>query len=273
MNVQGGGPIIGPGKFVSIEGKFSDFKNPITTLTGETIDLETYNLSNTYFWHFFWYAVGLAWMFVWCRKPTFLPRYIAVQSGKGDTLITDGEKKIGMLFAAGTIGLVAFTMGTTNSAYPITTPLQAGLLRGMKPIKMSAPTVKVVVDDATYRVPGRAMQMTLTLTNNGDAPVRLGEFETAGVRFLDADVYVDDTGYPADMLAENGLSVSDNSALNPGETRTVEVTASDAAWEVYRLSDLIYDPDSRFAGLLFFIDGSGNRTMVTVDAPLIPTFI
>ena len=30
--------------------------------------------------------------------------------------------------------------------------------------------------------------------------------------------------------------------LKPGETRTVEVTASDAAWEVYRLSDIIYDP-------------------------------
>jgi methane/ammonia monooxygenase subunit B len=69
------------------------------------------------------------------------------------------------------------------------------------------------------------------------------------------------------------LTVSDNSPLAPGETRTVEVTASDAAWEVYRLADLIYDPDSRFAGLLFFWDESGNRQLVTVDAPLIPTFI
>jgi methane/ammonia monooxygenase subunit B len=273
MNVEGGGPIIGPGKFVSIEGKFSDFKNPVTTLTGETIDLETYNLSNTYFWHGLWYAIGLAWIAFWCRKPVFIPRYIAVSSGKADSLVTDGEKKVGMAFLVGTVAIVASSMGSTNSQYPVTTPLQAGLLRGMKPIEMPAPTIKVAVDDATYRVPGRAMQMTLTITNNGDQAVRLGEFETAGVRFLDADVYQDDTGYPADMLAENGLSVSDNSALNPGETRTVEVTASDAAWEVYRLSDLIYDPDSRFAGLLFFVDGSGNRSIVTVDAPLIPTFI
>jgi methane/ammonia monooxygenase subunit B len=36
---------------------------------------------------------------------------------------------------------------------------------------------------------------------------------------------------------------------------------------------LIYDPDSRFAGLLFFYDQSGNRQMVTIDAPLIPSFI
>lgn len=273
LNVEGGGPIIGPGKFVSIEGKFGDFKNPITTLTGETIDLETYNLSNTYFWHGFWYLIGIAWMVYWCRNPVFVPRNIAVTSGKADSLISDGDKKVGMAFLAGTVAIVAFSMGSTNSQYPVTTPLQAGLLRGMKPIETPAPTIKVAVDDATYRVPGRAMQMTLTITNNGDTAVRLGEFETAGVRFLDANVLVDDTGYPADMLAENGLSVSDNSPLGPGETRTVQVTASDAAWEVYRLSDLIYDPDSRFAGLLFFIDANGNRSMITVDAPLIPTFI
>ena len=164
-------------------------------------------------------------------------------------------------------------MASTNEKFPITTPLQAGLLRGMKSIEMPARTVSVKVDDATYRVPGRAMQMTLTITNNGDSAVRLGEFNTAGVRFLDPAVSVDESGYPDDLLAEEGLTVSDNSPLAPGQSRTVQVTASDAAWEVYRLADLIYDPDSRFAGLLFFYDEAGNRQMITIDAPLIPSFI
>jgi methane/ammonia monooxygenase subunit B len=75
------------------------------------------------------------------------------------------------------------------------------------------------------------------------------------------------------LLAEEGLTVSDNSPLAPGQTRTVQVSASDAAWEVYRLADLIYDPDSRFAGLLFFYDAAGKRQLITIDAPLIPTFI
>jgi methane/ammonia monooxygenase subunit B len=34
----------------------------------------------------------------------------------------------------------------------------------MKPIEMPAATVSVKVEDASYRVPGRAMQMTLTIT-------------------------------------------------------------------------------------------------------------
>jgi len=273
MNVKGGGPIIGPGKWVTVSGSMGSFVNPITTLTGETIDLETYNLSNTYFWHAFWYALGLAWLFYWARKPMFVPRSIAVESGKADSLITAADRKVALGFAAGTIAIVAMTMASTNEKFPITTPLQAGLLRGMKPIEMPAPTVSVKVEDATYRVPGRAMQMTLTVTNNGDSAVRLGEFNTAGVRFLDPAVSQDESGYPDDLLAEEGLTVSDNSALAPGQSRTVQVTASDAAWEVYRLADLIYDPDSRFAGLLFFYDEAGGRQMVMIDAPLIPTFI
>jgi len=273
MNVQGGGPIIGPGKWVTITGSMGSFVNPIVTLTGETIDLENYALDNIYFWHAFWYAIGLAWLLFWAKRPMFIPRSIAVVDGKANTLISATDKKVGMAFAVATVVIIAASMGSTNEAYPVTTPLQAGLMRGIQPIEMEAATVAVKVEDATYRVPGRAMQMTLTITNNGDAAVQLGEFMTASVRFLDAAVYEDETGYPDDLLAEEGLTVSDNSPLAPGETRTVEVTASDAAWEVYRLADLIYDPDSRFAGLLFFFDEEGNRQMVQVDAPLIPSFI
>lgn len=273
MNVKGGGPIIGPGKWVTVTGSMSSFTNPITTLTGQTIDLETYNLGNTYFWHFAWYGIGLLWLAYWCRKPLFVPRFLAIEAGKADSLITGTDKKVALGFGVGVIAIVAMSMASTNESYPITTPLQAGLLRGIKSIDMPVPTVAVKIEDATYRVPGRAMQMTMTITNNGDSAIRLGEFNTAGVRFMDAAVAQDETGYPDDLLAEEGLTVSDNSPIAPGQSRTIQVTASDAAWEVYRLADLIYDPDSRFAGLLFFYGEDGNRQMVTIDAPLIPSFI
>jgi len=273
MNVQGGGPIIGPGKWITIEGSMKEFKNPLTTLTGQTIDLENYNLENTYFWHAVWYAIGLAWVLYWVRRPVFLPRFLLVNAGRADELVSGTDKKIGMAFAAGTILLVIFAMSSANSKYPITIPLQAGTMRGMKPLVEEKSPILVKVEDATYRVPGRAMRMKLTITNNGNAAVRLGEFYTASVRFLDSDVYKDTTGYPEDLLAEDGLEVSDNSPIAPGETRTVEVQAADAAWEVYRLADIIYDPDSRFAGLLFFFDAAGNRTISQIDAPLIPSFM
>lgn len=273
MNVQGGGPIIGPGKWLTIEGSMGDFKNPVTTLTGQTVDLEDYNLSNIYFWHFLWYVVGAAWIFYWVRRPAFLPRFLMVNAGRADELVSGTDRKVGMAFAAATLIIVIFSYSSASSKYPITIPLQAGTLRGIQPIDMAKPTISVKVNDATYRVPGRAMSMKLTITNSGDKAIRLGEFYTASVRFLDSNVFRDTSGYPEDLLAEDGLDVSDNSPLAPGQTRTVDVTASDAAWETYRLSDIIYDPDSRFAGLLFFFDASGDRQVVQIDAPLIPSFM
>jgi methane/ammonia monooxygenase subunit B len=273
MSVQGGGPIIGPGKWITIEGSMSDFRNQITTLTGQNIDLETYNLGNTYFWHGFWMLLAAAWIVYWARRPMWLPRWLMVEAGRANELVSATDKKVGMGFLVATILIVVFSMSSTNSQYPITIPLQAGVLRGIQPLDMPPATIKVKVNDATYRVPGRAMNMTLTITNNGDKPVRVAEFYTASVRFLDSAVYKDDTGYPEDLLAEDGLQLSDNSAIAPGETRTVKATAGDAAWEVYRLSDIIYDPDSRFAGLLFFVDSQGNRQPVPIDAPLIPSFM
>jgi methane/ammonia monooxygenase subunit B len=203
----------------------------------------------------------------------FLPRFLMVDAGRADELVSGTDKKVGMAFAAATVLVVIFAMSSANSKYPITIPLQAGTMRGIKANADEKSTVTVKVEDATYRVPGRAMRMKLTIKNNGNAAVRLGEFYTASVRFLDSEVFRDTTGYPEDLLAEDGLSVSDNSAIAPGETRTIEVQASDAAWEVYRLADIIYDPDSRFAGLLFFFDAAGNRTITQIDAPLIPSFM
>jgi methane/ammonia monooxygenase subunit B len=93
MNVQGGGPIIGPGKWVTVTGSMKDFVNPVTTLTGQTIDLESYALDNVYFWHAVWFAIAFAWMWFWIKRPIFIPRQLAVAAGKADSLISAGDKK------------------------------------------------------------------------------------------------------------------------------------------------------------------------------------
>ena len=273
INVFGGGPIIGPGKWVNITGSMGSFTNPITTLTGATLDVETFGEAGIWGWHILWFAVGVAWMVYFCKGPVFLPRFMMVKAGRAGELITPADKKVGIIFVAGTLLVTLFSYSNANSSYPVTIPLQAGTVRGMVPLEGIRGDVHVKVDDATYRVPGRAMTMTLTIHNGGDSAVRLGEFMSGAVRFLDPDVFVDETGYPEDLLAPEGLTVSDNSPIGPDETRTITVTASDAAWEIYRLSDIIYDPDSRFSGHLYFFDDAGNRSLSILDAPLIPSFM
>jgi methane/ammonia monooxygenase subunit B len=130
----------------------------------------------------------------------------------------------------------------------------------------------VVVKHASYRVPGRSVSATLEVTNKGDSPVELTEFETGGIRFLNAAVFKDDTGYPADMLAESGLTVEGGS-IGPGETKTIQIQAEDAAWEVQRMADVVYDPDSRFGALLHFFDAQGKHHIAPIGGPLIPQFM
>jgi methane/ammonia monooxygenase subunit B len=271
MNVQGGGPIIGPGKWVEIDGQMADFKSNITTLTGQTIDIETYGLGGVVRWHLFWYIVGVAWLWWWFRRPTLLPRWNRVTAGQEEGLITDTDKKAGIAFAAVTAVIVLFGYTSANSEYPIAIPLQAGVLGYMTPLPKDD-SVIAVVERAEYRVPGRQMSMALRVTNNSDAPIQLGEFQCGAIRFMNAPVMKDDSNYPENILAEEGLQVEDNNAIQSGETRTIKVTATDAAWENERMSDLIYDPDSRFGGMLHFYGGGGKKHSISVGAPMIPVF-
>jgi methane/ammonia monooxygenase subunit B len=133
-------------------------------------------------------------------------------------------------------------------------------------------SVIVAVERAEYRVPGRQMSMALRVTNNSDAPVQLGEFMCGSIRFMNEPVMKDESAYPENLLAEEGLEVEDNNPIAPGETRTIKATATDAAWENERMSDLIYDPDSRFGGIVHFIGGGGKKHSISIGGSIIPVF-
>ena len=74
------------------------------------------------------------------------------------------------------------------------------------------------------------------------------------------------------MIARNGLVVSDDEPIAPGEKRTLKIEASDAAWETERLASLMGNPDSSYGALLFFFDIQGKRTIAEVSGPAMPVF-
>ncbi|MGR6034810.1 MAG: methane monooxygenase/ammonia monooxygenase subunit B [Candidatus Nitrosoglobus sp.] len=272
MNVEGGGPLIGPGKWVTITGNDADFTDKITTLTGTTVDLERVGTSTVVGWHVFWYLLGIAWIIWWARRPMFLMRHMKVEDGQEEELITAQDKKVGLGVLVGVLVIIMYGFKSAESEYPITIPLQSGLLGDIQPLKVPyAGMVSANVLRAGYRVPGRTIKIKVELTNRSDQVLSIGGFETGGVRFLNPNVIVDDTGYPDELLAPEGLEVSQQD-IAPGETAVVEITGTDAAWEVERLADVIYDPDSRFGGLLFLVDPEGTKVPVEIGGPLVPTF-
>ena len=275
LNILDGGAIVGPGKWVTVTGSRADFTNPVTTLTGDTIDLEFYGLANSLMWHGIWLALGAVWVVYWAAKRLFFSRHRMVAAGRGEELITGPDRVISFAMLAISIGLTIGGYVWANQKWPITLPLQSAR-QAIEPLPDVSNQVKVALERATYRVPGRSMTMNLKVTNTSNTPVRLGEFATATVRFQNPVVGTQDEttkSYPADLLAEEGLTVDNNTPIAPGETRVIQVTAQDAAWETERLSSLIFDPDSRFGGLLFFYGADGKRYMSDVGGVLVPIFI
>jgi methane/ammonia monooxygenase subunit B len=150
--------------------------------------------------------------------------------------------------------------------------MQAGLLKGIDPIALPPQTVFVQFKGGSYTVPGRELAVKLRITNSGTEPVKVGEFTTAGLRFLNPDVFTTRPQFPDYLLADRGLSVSDATPIAPGETRELTVLVQDARFDIERLSDLAYDTDSQFGGLLFFFTPSGARQGVEIGGPVIPRF-
>jgi methane/ammonia monooxygenase subunit B len=271
VNVESAGPIVGPGKWVEVEGDFADFTNPVTTITGETVDLETHGLGNVVRWHLIWGAIGVAWLVYWFRRPLFIPRMVRIQQGDTKGLITGTDYIVGAAFALVTIVLIAIGYFGANAKYPLTVPLQTGR-KVVEPLPLEASPVKIVIQEATYRIPGRTVNLTLEVTNESDRALRIGEFTTANLRFLNPDVVEKDPSYPAELV-EDGLVVEPAAPIQPGETQVIKIAATNPAWETEQLAMLIHDPDSRFGGLLMFYDAEGNRSIVSIGGGLIPTFI
>lgn len=276
LNVHGAGPIVGPGVWVTVTGNAADFKAPVKTLTGNQIDdLQTFGVAKVQMWQAGYALLALAWLVWWLRRPLIIPRLIATQAGRDDLLITRTDDRV----AAGTVVLVLLIVITgynqTTAAYPYLVPLQSGFTKAIQKPAPAEP-VSIALKDARYDVPGRSLRMKVEITNNSSQPVRVGEFMTANLRFinknLDAAVAGIDPSFPKDLIPGSGLKIGDDSPIAPGETKAVALEATDAAWEVERLVSFLSNVDSKMGGLVFFFDEKGNRYISEVSGPIIPVF-
>jgi methane/ammonia monooxygenase subunit B len=276
LSVETGGPIPGPGQYVDIKGNFNDFTDPVKLLNGTTVDIETYQLGRIYMWHLLWAVAAVAWIAYWFSKRGLIGRFVAVASGQAeDQIITPQERIVGAVTLAAVLGTVIIFYAITASSFPNTIPLQAGDYRNIQALagEVDSGPLKIKYLGGSYKVPGRELVANFKITNEGKEPVRIGEFNTAGLRFLNPDVYTTKVDYPDYLLAERGLTLSDNAPIQPGETKDITVTVQDARWDTERLSGLAYDVDSSFAGVLFFYTSSGTRYPMEVGGAVIPTFL
>lgn len=276
LNVLDSGGLIGRGFWVEITGDAADFTNTVETMFGRTIDLETFNLDIIYSWHALWIVIAIAWLLFWTRKsPLLITRLQAVKRLEDadkdpDALITPFEKKVAVGFLVGTLMIIGAGFQWAEARHPVTTPLRTAKV-DVDPLPMPEPKISIEYESATYRIPGRSFQAEFIVTNNGTSPIRIGEFLTANLRFINPDVRKVEPLDSHDLVASDGLRI-EGGPVPPGETRKLKMFAEDALWETYRLTTMINDPDSIVAGLLFFYDADGGREMVEIGGPMMPSF-
>jgi methane/ammonia monooxygenase subunit B len=221
-------------------------------------------------------VLAFGWIGWWFRGgPGLLRRFRAVTDGREANL--DGNRD--RVAAAALVVIVFFSLAygmiSTNSKYPRTSALQGGRVR-VFPNPEDPEKVEVRPIKGVYQVPGRSLQLVLRVTNHTQKPVQLGEFTAANLRFVNHDVPAAvagvPAGYPEELLTRNGLVVTPNDPIPPGETREIKVDASDSAWETEHLASLMGGPDSSYGALLLFFDSKGKRSISEVSGPAVPNF-
>ena len=127
INVLDAGPLIGPGIWVEVSGRFEDYKHEVTTITGETVDLETYNLATVFGWHALWFAAGAAWLIYWIffKGRQLLPRYRRVRElgDDADIMISPFDRKLALGVMVATLLVVTYGFFSTDAKYPNSIPL------------------------------------------------------------------------------------------------------------------------------------------------------
>jgi methane/ammonia monooxygenase subunit B len=273
LNLRDAGAVMGPGQWIEVNGDPATFTNQVKTIDGDVIDMESYGLANGVSWHVLWMGLGTAWLLWWVRRPLFIPRYKLLQSGLGHTLIAPLDRIIGKAILVIVPLFVFGAYAMTESQYPHAIPLQAALdqTEPLTPLVNSG-ALQVKMRRTEYHAPSRSMTMVMQIHNRSGQPIRLGEFATANLRFINPAIDLPDTDHGDVLVAQRGLSIDSADPIPPGETRIVHVTAADVLWETEQLDGLLRDADSRLGGLLFFHDTTGNRYVSSVSSPVIPKF-
>lgn len=277
LNVYEAGPLLGPGAWLEITGDRKDFVLPAITIDGTKIDnLEVWGMETVVKWHLLWIALGLFWIFWWLLRPLIMPRYLALEAGYEDALVTNKDRVMAAVMLVVVFGLVIGGYNWAEAKYPYTVPLQAGRVQ-LEPLPESdVGIVKVFVNRASYDVPGRSMKLALTITNKSSKPVHLGELATANLRFINRSVPAAvagvDPAYPAELVPKSGLVVSNTAPIQPGEKREMRIEATDVAWELERLTSFLNDPDNRMGGLLFFYTPENERIITIFSGAIVPVF-
>ena len=266
FSVKGAGTLLGPGQWITVEKNEAGFDNPVTLVSGGTINLENYQLPFTWIWLVLTFLIGLAWMIYW-TVPKRTVTNLAVTSqiplntdGMDYGLITKKDHRNMNWFALGTALLLVAGWIYQTAAFPDKMPQQIFQFAPPDPAIASAPVfAQVALGEAEYDSASQTLTVTTQVTNTGDTPMNLTQFTTTTLRF--ATGTTDGPGV---------MTVSPSPTIAPGAPTQVTMTMKDPAWETERLVP-IGESSLLITGVLVF-EAGGEKNYAEMEANLKPRF-
>src|SRR6266581_3371010 len=272
--VEGAGTLIGPGQWITVQDT-GGFNNNLTLLNGQTVNLETYGVGQMSIFQWLGFGLGMAWMLYWTvpkigganhRTVSKLPVTLRIPlntDGQDIGLITKQDHRVSNYLLLATIGLLVVGWVYQSVSFPIKIPQQ--VFRFTPPDLEQPPQLaKVITKDANFDPQTSTLVMNVDVTNASKSPITLKGFTTSSLTFVDQAA--------AGTGAEHVMVISPQGAINPGETKTLNLTLRDPVWRDTRMIE-VNRPRIEVAGQLLFTDASGTQSQTTVASSVNPKLI
>lgn len=268
FSVKGAGTLLGPGMWITVEKNPAGYSNLVTLDNGKTINLENYQLPQTWIWLLITFVIGVAWMIYW-TVPKRTVTNLAVTSqipintdGMDYGLITKRDHRNMNWFAIGTAALLVVGWIYQAAAFPTKMPQQVVEFAPPDPAIAATPVfAKSSGATATYDSGSKTLTMDVDVTNTGKTAITLKEFTTTSLAFV--------PGAPGPL--DRPLEVAPSTSIEPGATTKLTLTMRDPVWQNEHLLP-IGESQLQVTGILVFDDADGARNLTEVQANLKPRF-
>lgn len=271
--VEGTGTLIGPGEWVTVQPSAARFDFPLTLLSGQTINLNSYKGGFVWWWSFAGFLIGVAWMLYWTlTKRTVTNLAVTIQLPVNDDapdigLITPRDHMWMNVLAGLTVVMLVVGWTYIGVRYPVRLPQQTDWF-APKFISSGDKMAEVEPGGATYDDGTDTLVMKATVKNVASSPITVKQYIMAMATFVNGGPDEQATAGPHDYVGQ--LDVEPNTPIAPGESKDITLKVTSPVMAEERLIPL-RDPQQFIAGLLRFQDASGKQEMVVMRSSVVPT--
>jgi len=273
--VEGTGTLIGPGEWVNVQpaAAAAGFVFPVSLLSGETINLNTYEGGFVWWWSFAGFLIGVAWMLYWTlSKRTVTNLAVTLQIPINDDapdigLITPKDHVWMNVLAGLTIAMLVVGWTFMATKYPVRLPQQTDWL-SLKAISPGEHLADVEPAGATYDDGTDTLIMKVNVKNTGSSPITVKRYIMAMTTFVNGSAEEQAAAGPHDFVVQ--LEVEPNTPVAPGESREVTLKMTNPVLTDERLIPL-RDPQQFIAGMIRFDAADGKQQLVTLRESVVPT--